>query len=106
LNIFYQAFDKGELADGEGRRIDCQNVLFFLTSNLGFDHDGGPLSDVGSDALRAHLTKFFKPALLARMQVVKYSYLDEETLGEIVESRLQRLERQFNDRYQAQLTID
>ncbi|WP_373980624.1 type VI secretion system ATPase TssH [Achromobacter sp. JD417] len=106
LNIFYQAFDKGELADGEGRRIDCQNVLFFLTSNLGFDHDGGSLSDVGSDALRAHLTKFFKPALLARMQVVKYSYLDEETLGEIVESRLQRLERQFNDRYQAQLMID
>ncbi|MGP6247255.1 type VI secretion system ATPase TssH, partial [Aeromonas salmonicida subsp. salmonicida] len=36
LNLFYQAFDKGELADGEGRIIDCKNVVFFLTSNLGF----------------------------------------------------------------------
>lgn len=24
LNLFYQAFDKGELADGEGRVIDCK----------------------------------------------------------------------------------
>ncbi|MFP5726414.1 type VI secretion system ATPase TssH, partial [Salmonella sp. 741265124_HBA] len=26
LNLFYQAFDKGEMADGEGRLIDCKNV--------------------------------------------------------------------------------
>src|SRR5690606_12141559 len=26
LNLFYQAFDKGELADGEGRLIDCKNI--------------------------------------------------------------------------------
>lgn len=37
LNLFYQAFDKGELADGEGRLIDCHNIVFFLTSNLGSD---------------------------------------------------------------------
>ncbi|HBM1706339.1 TPA: type VI secretion system ATPase TssH, partial [Salmonella enterica subsp. enterica] len=36
LNLFYQAFDKGEMADGEGRLIDCKNVVFFLTSNLGY----------------------------------------------------------------------
>ncbi|CAB3865847.1 type VI secretion system ATPase TssH [Achromobacter animicus] len=106
LNIFYQAFDKGELADGEGRRIDCQNVLFFLTSNLGFDQDGGPLADLDTEALREHLARFFKPALLARMQVVPFCYLDEATLAEIVESRLQRIERQFSDRYSAQLTIE
>ncbi|EHC5874204.1 type VI secretion system ATPase TssH [Salmonella enterica subsp. enterica serovar Eastbourne] len=106
LDIFYQAFDKGEFADGEGRRIDCQNVLFFLTSNLGFDQDGGPLADLDTEALRAHLAEFFKPALLARMQVVPFRYLDEATLGEIVDSRLQRLEIQFSERYEAQLTIE
>ncbi|AZD86904.1 ClpB protein [Pseudomonas chlororaphis subsp. aureofaciens] len=106
LNIFYQAFDKGELADGEGRRIDCQNVLFFLTSNLGFDQDGGPLNDLDSEALRVHLARFFKPALLARMQVVPFRYLDEATLEEIVDSRLQRLQKQFSQRYQSQLMIE
>lgn len=28
LNLFYQAFDKGEIADGEGRVIDCKNIAF------------------------------------------------------------------------------
>ncbi|MCV5295843.1 AAA family ATPase, partial [Escherichia coli] len=32
LNLFYQAFDKGEMADGEGRLIDGKNIVFFLTS--------------------------------------------------------------------------
>ncbi len=51
LNIFYQAFDKGELADGEGRMIDCQNTVFFLTSNLGYQtivdyaHDKANIDD-------------------------------------------------------------
>ena len=30
LNLFYQAFDKGELADGEGRIIDCKNIVFLF----------------------------------------------------------------------------
>ncbi len=105
LNVFYQAFDKGELADGEGRHIDCQNILFFLTSNLGFDHDDPSLSDLDADTLRGRLTTFFKPALLARMQVVPYRYLDEAVLSDIVDSRLQRLQRQFTERYSAVLEV-
>ncbi|RQS75477.1 type VI secretion system ATPase TssH [Burkholderia sp. Bp8963] len=105
LNLFYQAFDKGELADGEGRLIDCKNVLFFLTSNLGFDQQDASLIDLDEAALRDRLTQFFKPALLARMQVVPYRYLDDAVLSEIVESRLQRLQRQFAQRYDAALTV-
>ena len=106
LNIFYQAFDKGELADGEGRQIDCRNVLFVLTSNLGFDDPDGMLADLPEEALRQRLMAFFKPALLARMQVVPYRYLDEAVLGEIVDARLQRLEGQFSTRYDALLHVD
>ncbi|MBN3824858.1 type VI secretion system ATPase TssH [Burkholderia sp. Ac-20384] len=105
LNVFYQAFDKGELADGEGRRIDCQNILFFLTSNLGFDHHDPSLSDPDPDTLRKRLTAFFKPALLARMQVVPYRYLDDDVLGDIVDSRIQRLQQQFTARYNARLEV-
>ncbi|MEN4917685.1 type VI secretion system ATPase TssH [Achromobacter spanius] len=106
LNIFYQAFDKGELADGEGRRIDCRNTLFILTSNLGFDQHGGALTDLSEQDLRQRLLAFFKPALLARMQLIPYRYLDEAVLGEIIESRLQRLRDQFSERYDALLQID
>jgi type VI secretion system protein VasG len=37
LNIFYQVFDKGMLADGEGRVIDFKNTVIILTSNLATD---------------------------------------------------------------------
>lgn len=105
MSLFYQAFDKGELADGEGRQIDCKNVLFFLTSNLGFDQQDGDLADLSEDALRARLAAFFKPALLARMQVVPYRYLDESVLDQIIQSRLERLRVQFSTRYNAALHL-
>lgn len=106
LDLFYQAFDKGELNDGEGRRIDCRNVLFFLTSNLGFDQDDGSLNDLDGEVLRQRLLRFFKPALLARMQIVPYRYLDGQVLDEIIDSRLLRLQQQLQQRYQATLVID
>ena len=105
MSLFYQAFDKGELADGEGRQIDCKNVLFFLTSNLGFDQHDGQLADLSEDALRARLGAFFKPALLARMQLVPYQYLGEDVLDQIIHSRLERLRVQFAARYDATLDI-
>lgn len=108
LNIFYQAFDKGELCDGEGRKIDCQNIVFFLTSNLGFqtivDYSDN-LSEL-DDALYPELAAFFKPALLARMEVIPYMPLSKEVLNEIVKGKLARLETLFKTRYGAEVVIE
>jgi type VI secretion system protein VasG len=108
LNLFYQAFDKGELADGEGRRIDCRNVVFFLTSNLGYqtivDHAEAP--ERLQEALYPELSGFFKPALLARMEVVPYLPLAEDTLNRIVQDKLERLAGQIRDRYQAEVVLE
>ncbi|MEL1266366.1 type VI secretion system ATPase TssH [Pseudoxanthomonas putridarboris] len=105
LNIFYQAFDKGEVADGEGRLIDCKNILFFLTSNLGFEDANGSLERLDEETMRTQLSRFFKPALLARMQVVQYGALDEAVLADIVDHRLARLQKQFAGRYGATLRV-
>ena len=35
MNLFYQIFDKGTLADGEGRVIDFKNTIVILTSDNG-----------------------------------------------------------------------
>jgi type VI secretion system protein VasG len=101
LNLFYQAFDKGELADGEGRLIDCRNVVFFLTSNLGFDaivaHADDP--EALDEALYPTLAGFFKPALLARMEVVPYLPLSAETLASIVIAKLESLAERIRSRH-------
>ena len=108
LNLFYQAFDKGELADGEGRIIDCQNIVFFLTSNLGFQTivDYAYQVEQLDDALYPELAAFFKPALLARMEVVPYMPLSKEVLESIVRFKLSRLETLFSERYAAEVVIE
>lgn len=108
LNLFYQAFDKGELADGEGRLIDCQNIVFFLTSNLGFQTivDHAEKLEQLDDALYPELAAFFKPALLARMEVIPYMPLSPEVLEQIVRGKLARLENLFSERYAADVIIE
>ncbi|WP_413165928.1 type VI secretion system ATPase TssH [Aeromonas salmonicida] len=108
LNLFYQAFDKGELADGEGRIIDCKNVVFFLTSNLGFqtivDHAEQP--DELLNALYPELAAFFKPALLARMEVIPYLPLGHDTLVQIVGGKLNRLVKLLKERFGAEVVLE
>lgn len=107
LNLFYQAFDKGEMADGEGRVIDCKNIIFFLTSNLGYqvivEHADNP--EAMHDALYPVLADFFKPALLARMEVVPYLPLSRDTLEIIIAGKLARLDNVLRTRFGAQVMI-
>lgn len=105
LNLFYQAFDKGELADGEGRLIDCKNILFMLTSNCGFDAANDPFAVKSDEELRRSLLTFFKPALLARMQIVQYHYLTTDVMQRIVKAKLAKLEKLISERYKATVTI-
>ncbi|EQB6705823.1 type VI secretion system ATPase TssH [Salmonella enterica subsp. enterica] len=108
LNLFYQAFDKGEMADGEGRLIDCKNVVFFLTSNLGYqvivEHADNP--EAMQEALYPVLADFFKPALLARMEVVPYLPLSRETLAVIIAGKLARLDNVLRARFGAEVVIE
>lgn len=107
LNLFYQAFDKGEMADGEGRQIDCKNIVFFLTSNLGYqvivEHADNP--EFMQEALYPVLADFFKPALLARMEVVPYLPLSRETLTTIIAGKLARLDNVLRTRFGAEVVI-
>ncbi len=98
MNLFYQVFDKGTLADGEGRVIDFKNTVVLLTSNLASDIitqmcAGGerPDSEVLSAAIRPVLSNHFKPALLARMEIVPFYPIVGEAMKEIVALKLDRL---------------
>ena len=108
LNLFYQAFDKGELADGEGRIIDCKNIVFFLTSNLGYQTivDNADVPEKINDELYPELSEFFKPALLARMEVIPYLPLPREVLKIIIDAKLAKLSNLLERRFEAKIIID
>lgn len=108
LNVFYQAFDKGEMADGEGQLIDCKNIAFFLTSNLGYQTivDTSDRPETITDALYPELAAFFKPALLARMEIVPYLPLGDEILMSIIRSKLAELSNKLSTRFNTEVIFD
>ncbi|MEM9383911.1 MAG: type VI secretion system ATPase TssH [Pseudomonadota bacterium] len=98
MNLFYQVFDRGELADGQGVPINFRNTLILMTSNLGSDDiieawrrnpeiDGEGLAQLIRPTLLGH----FPPALLARMTVVPYLPLADEVVRDIVGLKLDTL---------------
>jgi type VI secretion system protein VasG len=112
LNLFYQVFDKGVLADGEGRNINFRNTVIFLTSNLGSDLIADALLDDpslpvdGLSALvRPVLSRHFKPALLARMTLVPFRPLSAETMKDIVAMKLRRVAERLRHAHQVDLVF-
>jgi type VI secretion system protein VasG len=111
VNLFYQVFDKGTLADGEGRVIDFSNTVVFLTSNLATEEitrlaqDGRPDPDTLAQAIHPVLAKHFKPALLARMTVVPYYTLPPSELAGIVNLKLAKLQQRLAAANRIQLTF-
>ncbi|TIH15878.1 type VI secretion system ATPase TssH [Marinifilum sp. JC120] len=102
MNTFYQVFDKGVLTDGEGKDINFKNTILILTSNLGTDviqemttaegEDEMPMDAVLS-AVRPILSQHFKPALLARMNVVPFFSLNPDAMKMITKLKLGKLEK-------------
>ena len=114
LNIFYQVFDKGMLADGEGRVIDFKNTVIILTSNLATDlitsaampgSPPPPLEDVVS-LVKPTLSAHFKPALLARMTVVPFYPISTEALLEIVKMKLGAVCKRAKEAHGIDLGVD
>jgi len=112
MNLFYQIFDKGMANDGEGRSINFRNTLIIMTSNLASDaitklaaSETPVTTDTMTEAIRPILAKHFKPALLARMNIVPYLPLQGSVMQELVAMKLARLSKRLAERAIA-LTFD
>jgi type VI secretion system protein VasG len=114
LNIFYQVFDKGMLADGEGRVVDFKNTVIIMTSNLATDiiteaaPPGSPapsLDDLVS-LIKPTLTAHFLPALLARFSVVPYIPISPEALAGIARMKLQAVAKRAWESQRIKIEID
>jgi len=103
LNLFYQIFDKGVANDGEGREICFKNTVIIMTSNLATEeitklfrqNEAVTMDEVSSEILPV-LSKYFKPALLGRMNVIPYTNLSVDSLKKIATLKLSSIEKQLD----------
>lgn len=113
LNVFYQTFDKGEMNDAEGRLINFRNTIIILTSNLATDeimeaYSGDEVPDTKDvvEKIQPILSKWFKPALLARMTTVPYRPIDPETMKLIAKLKLNRLVKRIRASHNIETTFE
>ncbi len=101
FDLLLQVLDDGRLTDGQGRTVDFRNTILVLTSNLGSSYlmeEGVPweqkVSSVHDEVRRA-----FKPEFVNRLDdIVVFSTLTAEDLGQIVEITVDRLQKRLSDR--------
>ena len=114
LELFFQAFDKGMMEDGEGREIDFKNTIIILTSNaatdtmmkLCADPETMPTPEGIVKAMKPELNKVFKPAFLGRMVVIPFYPIRDENLKRIIVLKLAKIQRRLQENHKIDLLCD
>ncbi|WP_081423168.1 ATP-dependent Clp protease ATP-binding subunit [Leifsonia xyli] len=101
FDVLLQVLDDGRLTDGQGRTVDFRNTILILTSNLGSQFLVDPVLNVTEreEAVLQAVRQAFKPEFVNRLDdMVVFSALTQEDLGEIVELGIDRLVARLAER--------
>jgi ATP-dependent Clp protease ATP-binding subunit ClpB len=101
FDVLLQVLDDGRLTDGQGRTVDFRNTILILTSNLGSQYliDPSLSAEEKDQAVNAMVRQTFKPEFVNRLDdIVIFSPLSVEDLGQIVELYIDRLSARLQDR--------
>lgn len=107
FNILLQIFDDGRITDSKGRKVNCKNALFIMTSNLGSDQlmnaIQGSRETLTKEAVLATVnpivTKHFRPEFLNRLDdILPFLPLQESDMSKIVIIQLEHLAKRMVER--------
>ncbi len=107
FNILLQIFDEGRITDGKGRRVNCKNAIFIMTSNLGSDlllQKMETKKDWTKEellsVLQPILKSTFRPEFLNRLdEILPFLPLKQEDMEQIVAIQLQRIGERLAQRH-------
>ena len=102
FNILLQIFDEGRLTDSKGRKINCKNALFIMTSNLGSDLLLKKKSANKEELLATVdplLKSTFRPEFLNRLdEILPFLPLKLEDMETIVGLQLKRVANRLEEK--------
>lgn len=101
FDLLLQVMDDGRLTDGQGRTVNFRNTILILTSNLGshFLSDENLAWAEKVEAVNTEVRRAFKPEFVNRLDdIVVFSTLTPEDLGQIVEITVHRLQERLAER--------
>ena len=108
FNILLQIFDEGRLTDSKGRKVNCKNALFIMTSNLGSDRLLKKLESSGENLTKEALIAIvdpvlkttFRPEFLNRLdEILPFMPLKAKDMGRIVELQLRKVATRLQEKH-------
>ena len=112
FNMLLQVMDDGFLTDSLGRKINFQNTILIMTSNigarqvkdfgkgLGFEtaSQKAQSSDIEKSVIEKELKKIFSPEFLNRVDdIVIFNALEKKDIRKIVDIELSKLTKRIDD---------
>ena len=112
FNMLLQVLDEGSLTDSLGRKVDFNNTVIIMTSNLGARQvkDFGNGVGFGTESMKSQesknikntieksLKKAFSPEFLNRVdEIVIFNSLEKEDLKKIISIELDKLKNRLKD---------
>jgi ATP-dependent Clp protease ATP-binding subunit ClpB len=76
-NILLQIFDEGRLTDSKGRKINCKNSLFIMTSNLGSEQIINKMQTKKEGWTKENILEIVEPTVKAHFRPEFINRLDE-----------------------------
>jgi ATP-dependent Clp protease ATP-binding subunit ClpB len=106
FNVLLQVFDEGRITDGKGRKVNCKNALFIMTSNLGSDLLLERMEKKKTwtkeellELLEPLLKSTFRPEFLNRLdEILPFIPLSPENLKKIVAIQLKKVEERLREK--------
>lgn len=107
FNLLLQVFDEGHITDSKGRKVNCKNALFIMTSNLGSEvlntylqtQTNQPSKEELLQILEPVLKAYFRPEFLNRLdEILPFLPLQEKDMEQIVEIQLQKIRERLAEK--------
>ena len=107
FNMLLQVFDEGRLTDSKGRKVNCKNALFIMTSNLGSQALMERLQEGDEELSKEEtlaiiepaLKEAFRPEFLNRVdEVLCFSPLRKRDMEKIVSIQLKGLAKRLREK--------
>ncbi len=96
LKTLLRVLDTGIICDSRGKDIDCSNVIFILTTNLGAKgitegFEKGIQEDQIIEKLKPAISRRLGPEFAARLRIIPFRNIGKEILPELIEGELQKI---------------
>jgi ATP-dependent Clp protease ATP-binding subunit ClpA len=111
MKTFLQVFDEARITDSKGDVIDCSNVIFIMTTNLGaktilsMQENGSSYHEI-IEEIQPEIVYYLSPELFNRMEPVLFNGLSQDLLDQLIINMLAHVQAQFKDTKEIEIEFE